>query len=122
MDLPIVGTNSPAVKGAVQLRPLAVRKVQELLVQRQRPNDHLRIGVRGGGCSGNSYFMEFAEAPDASDEVIESHGVKLLVDTKSAQLLAGTVVDFVEGLMGTGFKFINPNVRHSCACGESFSA
>jgi len=122
MDLPIVGTNSPAVKGAVQLTPLAAQKVQELLQQRERPNDHLRIGVRGGGCSGNSYFMEFAEAVEAADEVIESHGVKLLVDSKSAQLLAGTVVDFVEGLMGTGFKFINPNVRHSCACGESFSA
>jgi len=122
MDLPIVGSNSPAVKGAVQLSPLAAQKVQELLMQRERPNDHLRIGVRGGGCSGNSYFMEFAESAEATDEVIESHGVKLVVDPKSAQLLAGTVVDFVEGLMGTGFKFNNPNVRHSCACGESFSA
>ena len=122
MDLPIVGSNSPAVKGAVQLTPLAAQKVQELLLQRERPNDHLRIGVRGGGCSGNSYFMEFIESAETSDEVIESHGVKLVVDPKSAQLLAGTVVDFVEGLMGTGFKFINPNVRHSCACGESFSA
>ena len=122
MDLPIVGANSPAVKGAVQLSPFAAKKVLELLVQREKPNDHLRIGVRGGGCSGNSYFMEFAESAEPGDEVIESHGVKLLVDSKSAQLLAGTVVDFVEGLMGTGFKFINPNVRHSCACGESFSA
>jgi len=122
MDLPIVGTHSPAVKGAVQLTPLAARKVLELIAQRQKPNDHLRIGVRGGGCSGNSYFMEFADAPEAGDDVIESHGVKVLVDPKSAMLLAGTVVDFVEGLMGTGFKFNNPNVRHSCACGESFSA
>ena len=122
MDLPIVGTNSPAVKGAVQLSPLAAKKVMELLTQREKPNDHLRIGVRGGGCSGNSYFMEFAETAEPGDDVIESHGVKLLVDPKSAQLLAGTVVDFVEGLMGTGFKFINPNVRHSCSCGESFSA
>jgi iron-sulfur cluster assembly accessory protein len=122
MDLPIVGSNSPAVKGAVQLTPLAASKVQELLVQRERPNDCLRIGVRGGGCSGNSYFMEFCEAAESGDEAIDSHGVKLVVDSTSAQLLAGTVVDFVEGLMGSGFKFINPNVRHSCACGESFSA
>jgi len=122
MDLPIVGANSPAVKGAIQLSPLAARKVLELLEQRQKPNDHLRIGVRGGGCSGNSYFMEFAETAEAGDDVIESHGVKIVVDAKSAQLLAGTIVDFVEGLMGTGFKFVNPNVRHSCACGESFSA
>src|SRR2546426_1084515 len=112
----------PAVKDAVQLRPLAAQKEQRLLMQSERPDDHLRIGVRGGGCSGNSYFMQFAESAEATDEVIESHGVKLVVDPKSAQLLAGTVVDFVEGLMGTGFKFNNPNVRHSCACGESFSA
>ena len=67
-------------------------------------------------------FAESAESAETPDEVIESHGVRLLVDAKSAPLLAGTVVDFVEGLMGTGFKFNNPNVRHSCACGESFTA
>ena len=78
--------------------------------------------MRGGGCSGNSYFMEFCEAAGEGDESIESHGVKLVVDNKSAMLLVGTVIDYVEGLMGSGFKFNNPNVRHSCACGESFTA
>ena len=122
MDLPIVGANSPAVKGAVQLSPLAAQKVLELLGQRQKPNDHLRIGVRGGGCSGNSYFMEFCEAESPGDEVMEAGGVRLVIDLKSAVLLTGTEIDYVEGLMGAGFKFNNPNVRHSCACGESFSA
>ena len=122
MDLPIVGINSPAVKGPVSLTPGSSQKVQELLAQRGTPDQCLRIGVRGGGCSGNSYFMEFCEGADEGDELIESHGVKLVVDTKSAMLLAGTVVDYVEGLMGSGFKFNNPNVRHSCACGESFTA
>jgi iron-sulfur cluster assembly protein len=106
----------------ITLTPAASEKVRQLLEGRGAPASGLRIGVRGGGCSGNSYFMEFAEAADSGDQVIESHGVKLFVDTRSAMLLAGTEVDYVEGLMGTGFKFNNPNARHSCACGESFSA
>lgn len=121
MDLPIVGTTGQSVKG-VSLTPLAAEKVRELLAQRGTPDQCLRIGVRGGGCSGNSYYMEFCEAAGAGDELIDSHGVKLVVDSRSAMLLAGTSVDYVDGLMGAGFKFINPNVRHSCACGESFSA
>ena len=66
--------------------------------------------------------MEFCEAESPGDEVIESNGVRLVVDLKSMVLLGGTEIDYVEGLMGAGFKFNNPNVRHSCSCGESFSA
>jgi iron-sulfur cluster assembly accessory protein len=106
----------------ITLTPVAAQKVRDLLAARGTSEVGLRIGVRGGGCSGNSYFMEFCEAESAGDEVIETHGVKLFVDLKSAVLLGGTEVDYVEGLMGAGFKFNNPNVRHSCACGESFSA
>jgi iron-sulfur cluster assembly accessory protein len=65
--------------------------------------------------------MEFADAEAPGDETFEVHGIKLVVDSKSAMLLGGTEVDYVEGLMGSGFKFNNPNVRHGCACGESFS-
>jgi iron-sulfur cluster assembly protein len=106
----------------ITLTPTAATKVQDLLQQRGTPGIGLRLGVRGGGCSGNSYFMEFCDAESPGDEVIESNGVKLYVDLKSAVLLGGTEIDYVEGLMGAGFKFNNPNVRHSCACGESFSA
>lgn len=106
----------------VTLTAEAADKVRELLVQRGTPEQCLRIGVRGGGCSGNSYFMEFCEGVGEGDEQVESHGVKLVVDTKSLMLLAGTSVEYVNSLMGAGFKFNNPNVRHSCACGESFSA
>ncbi len=121
MDLPIIGITGKAVKG-VALSPLAAEKVHELLNERGTPEQALRIGVRGGGCSGNSYFMEFCEGASAGDEALESHGVKLVVDAKSMMLLSGTTIDYVNGLMGAGFKFNNPNVRHSCACGESFSA
>lgn len=106
----------------ITLTPTAATKVQDLLQQRGTPGIGLRLGVRGGGCSGNSYFMEFCDAEAPGDEVIESNGVKLYVDLKSAVLLGGTEIDYVEGLMGAGFKFNNPNVRHSCACGESFSS
>lgn len=106
----------------IDITPVAAGKVKELLAQRGTPEVGLRIGVRGGGCSGNSYFMEFCEAESPGDEVIEAHGVKLFVDLRSVVLLSGTEIDYVEGLMGAGFKFNNPNVKHSCACGESFSA
>ena len=120
MDLPIVNASSKTRN--IALTPLAASKVKELLEQRGTPEHGLRIGVRGGGCSGNSYFMEFCEQEGTVDEVVLSEGVKLVVDSKSLMLLQGTEIDYVSGLMGSGFKFNNPNVRHSCACGESFSA
>ncbi len=122
MDLPILGQAGTPARTSISLTPLAAEKVRELLEQRGTPALGLRLGVRGGGCSGNSYFMEFCEADTPEDDVFESHGVRLVVDRKSLMLLGGTEVDFVSGLMGSGFKFNNPNVRHSCACGESFSA
>ncbi len=120
MDLPIVGPDSPvSVNDIVHFTPLAAEKAREMLEQRSMPA--LRLGVRGGGCSGNSYVMEYCQQEGDGDLVIESHGVRLVVDRKSAQLLSGTEIDYVTGLMGSGFKFNNPNVRHACACGESFS-
>lgn len=105
----------------ITLTPVAAQKVRDLLAQRGTPANGLRLGVRGGGCSGNSYYMEFCDAESPGDEILESNGIRLYVDLKSAVLLGGTEVDYVEGLMGAGFKFNNPNVRHNCACGESFS-
>jgi iron-sulfur cluster assembly protein len=122
MNLPIMNQNPQPQTTGVSLTAVAAEKVKELLGQRSTPDHALRLGVRGGGCSGNSYFMEFCEAAGPGDEMVESHGVRLVVDTKSLVLLGGTEIDFVTGLMGSGFKFNNPNVRHNCACGESFSA
>ena len=118
-------TQDSQTKGAgltmITLTPVAAEKVKGLLAGRGTPEGALRLGVRGGGCSGNSYFMEFCDGEAADDQVVDSHGVRLVVDARSAMLLGGTEVDYVEGLMGTGFKFNNPNVKHNCACGESFS-
>jgi iron-sulfur cluster assembly accessory protein len=106
----------------ITLTPLAADKVKALLVQRGTPAIGLRIGVRGGGCSGNSYYMEFCDAESPGDDVIETNGVKLYVDLKSMVLLGGTEIDYVEGLMGAGFKFNNPNAKSTCGCGSSFTA
>ena len=82
---------------------------------------YFRIAVQGGGCSGFSYFLEFAEEAKVNDRHLDSFGVTLLVDQKSYLYLMGTEVDYVDGLEGAGFKFQNPNARRTCGCGESFS-
>ena len=80
----------------------------------------LRIGVQGGGCSGMTYFMDFDEAR-ADDKVFASGGVRVVVDPKSILHLSGAVLDFSEGLMGSGFTIKNPNAKSSCGCGSSFN-
>ncbi len=80
----------------------------------------LRLRVVGGGCSGFSYDLYFDPAQDG-DKTFDSHGVKLVVDQMSLMYLMGTEVDYIEGLHGAGFKFLNPNVKSTCGCGSSFS-
>jgi len=104
----------------ITLTEIAAKKVIELLTD--RPNQiGLRVGVRGGGCSGFTYFLEFVEEVDPRDRELESHGIKLVVDSKSYLYLMGTEVDFRDDLTGAGFKFNNPSARRTCGCGESFS-
>lgn len=105
----------------ISLTEAAAAKVRDMIAGREHPTAGLRVGVRGGGCSGFSYFLEFAEAPGKADRELESHGVKLIVDTKSFLYLTGTQVDYVDSLAGAGFKFTNPNAKRTCGCGESFS-
>lgn len=105
----------------ISLTENAATKVKELISQRPHQTDGLRVGVRGGGCSGFTYFLEFAEEQGEDDRSIDSHGVTLFVDRKSFLYLMGTEVDYVDGLGGAGFKFQNPNARRTCGCGESFS-
>ncbi|HKA92077.1 MAG TPA: iron-sulfur cluster assembly accessory protein [Haliangiales bacterium] len=94
-------------------------------IRRQRdtrgtPEAALRVGIRGGGCTGFSYLFEWADgAPRAKDNVFEKDGVKVYVDPKSLVYLDGTELDFVTTMMGYGFKFNNPNVKSTCGCGES---
>jgi iron-sulfur cluster assembly accessory protein len=99
----------------------AAEKVAEFMKQEGNSNLYLRVYVSGGGCSGLSYGMGFEEKPDDDDSVIEQNGVKVLVDTYSQRHLNGANIDYVESLMGSGFKINNPNVTKSCSCGHSFS-
>jgi iron-sulfur cluster assembly protein len=82
----------------------------------------LRVGVKGGGCSGFSYVLDLTEDAGETDEVMESHGIKVLADRKSYLYLDGTEIDFKDEVMGRGFVFKNPNATHTCGCGSSFSA
>ncbi|MBX2841337.1 MAG: iron-sulfur cluster assembly accessory protein [Flammeovirgaceae bacterium] len=84
-------------------------------------NHNLRVLVKGGGCSGLMYDLEFDAATKDGDEVFEDKGIKILVDKKSLLYLLGTTLDFSDGLNGKGFQFINPNATRTCGCGESFS-
>jgi iron-sulfur cluster assembly protein len=108
---------------AVALTETAVKQVKELK-QAQNLGDEvfLRMGVRGGGCSGMSYALEFDTEKTAHDREFEIDGIKVVIDTKSYLYLTGTTLDYVrEGLTG-GFTFVNPNAKSSCGCGTSFSA
>jgi iron-sulfur cluster assembly protein len=99
----------------------AASKVIDLIDKRPNETQGLRVGVRGGGCSGFTYFLEFAANANKGDKELDSHGVTLFIDPKSYLYLMGTEIDFVDGLGGSGFKFTNPNARRTCGCGESFS-
>lgn len=110
---------------AIELTDDAVNRVKELAMKRQTPEAFFRIGIRGGGCSGLSYFVDFAEQPDPKDKIFEfgpdGKKVKVLIDRKSYLFLNGTQVDWKSTLMKTGFEFHNPLAGRSCSCGESFS-
>lgn len=104
----------------ITLTSLAATKVQEFLQQNGRPEAGLRVRVVGGGCSGFQYQLALDEAASDGDEVFEHEGVKLYVDPRSHMYLDGTEIDYVEDIMGSGFRFNNPNSTGSCGCGESF--
>lgn len=100
----------------------AVQQVKNLL-SRDRLQDHgLRVAVSDGGCSGFSYKLSFEKERRPDDTVLEWDGLKVYVDPSSALYLKGTVIDFVSGIYGGGFKFTNPNATGTCGCGTSFSA
>jgi iron-sulfur cluster assembly accessory protein len=104
----------------VTVTTAAVSVIRNLLEQRQIPNHALRVFVSGGGCSGMQYGMAFEETAKDFDRVIEVDGVRLIVDPTSLMYLEGATIDFVDSLMGGGFRIDNPNAVSSCGCGHSF--
>ncbi len=105
----------------IEITDKGAEKVHEFLASQQADMNvaGLRVGVRGGGCSGFQYQLAFDERRE-SDLVFESHGLKLLVDGESLQFVSGSTIDYEESLQGAGFKVNNPNVVAACGCGSSF--
>ncbi len=99
----------------------AVRQLRKLLEERKTANAGLRIAVKGGGCSGLSYLLDWAEEPTEKDRVFERDGVRVFVDGKSLLYLSGSELVYEQTLMSSLFKVQNPNVKSVCGCGESFS-
>lgn len=106
----------------VKLTSNAAKKVSTLLTKQGRPSGVLRVAVVGGGCSGLQYKMDLQDAPANRDFLVESAGVRVVVDPKSALYVTGSELDYVDALQDGGFKVKNPNAATSCSCGESFSA
>ncbi len=104
----------------LSVTPSAVGVIRNLLQQRNIPNHSLRVFVSGGGCSGMQYGMAFEETPKEFDKVVSVDGVSLLVDSTSLMYLQGATIDYVDSLMGGGFRIDNPNAVSSCGCGSSF--
>ena len=100
--------------------PAAVERAKALIEGRGKPTAGIRIGVRTKGCSGLSYTLEFADKQEPMDEVVETEGLKLLIDPKASLFLIGTEMDYEEEKLKQGFVFKNPNEKGRCGCGESF--
>ncbi|MGP1627624.1 MAG: iron-sulfur cluster assembly protein IscA [Aggregatibacter segnis] len=105
---------------SITLTESAADRVKTFLEKRGK-GIGLRLGIKTSGCSGLSYMLEFVDTLNEDDQVFEQHGVKVIVDTKSLVYLDGTQLDFVKEGLNEGFKFINPNVKDECGCGESFN-
>src|ERR1700741_1854585 len=105
----------------VKLTVSAAKKVSMLLSKQGRTNGVLRVSVVGGGCSGLQYKMDLQDGPASRDILVETGGIKVVVDPKSALYVTGSELDYIDALQEGGFKVKNPNAATSCSCGESFS-
>ena len=118
MDTTNIETQVPIIS----LTDAALKEVKRLINVQGIEEGGLRLGVKGGGCSGLSYTINFDDKIGQYDQIYEIDGVKVIVDAKSAIYLQGTQLDYQKDLMGGNFKFLNPNANKTCGCGESFSA
>lgn len=119
-----VQSEATSTQAPVILSPTAAREVGTIIQQQELDPAKvcLRVGVKGGGCSGFSYILDLTETRKETDEMFEQHGVRIICDPKSLLYLAGVTIDFKDEIMGRGFVFQNPNATSTCGCGSSFSA
>jgi iron-sulfur cluster assembly protein len=115
--------DKPKLNEELTVTAKAAEEVRRIKVQNNIPDSHtLRVGVKGGGCSGLSYVLGFDSEQRKGDVVFQLHGITICVDPKSLFYLSGTELDFQDGLNGKGFVFNNPQAKRTCGCGSSFSA
>jgi len=113
----------PGVTEDINITPKAIKEIKRLIQENNIPeNFGLRIGIKGGGCSGMTYTLGFDAEAKPTDNVIDFDGIDVFIDMKSFLYLTGTELDYVDGLNGKGFTFNNPNAKRTCGCGSSFSA
>jgi iron-sulfur cluster assembly protein len=103
----------------VRLTEAAAERIKAVMAKADRPIAAVRVGVKNGGCAGMSYTMEYAEALDPRDEIVEDKGVRVLIDPKAVLFLLGTEMDYRVDKLSSGFVFNNPNQTSACGCGES---
>ena len=116
---------STEAQSEITLSPTAAREIKDIIQAQELDADkvRLRIGVKGGGCSGFTYMLDLVEEePAENDEELLSEGVKIVIDNRSLLYLSGVVIDFKDEVMGRGFVFKNPNATSTCGCGSSFTA
>jgi len=106
---------------ALTITDAAAERVKALIAKSDKPIMGLRVGVKARGCSGMSYFVEYADAPKKFEEVVEDKGVTILIDPAATMFLIGSEMDYVEDKFQSGFTFRNPNEKGRCGCGESFT-
>ena len=105
----------------IRITEMAAKRVEKLLADRGTPDAYVRLGTKTAGCSGLSYRLEYADKQEEGDELVEAHGVRVLIDPKALLYLIGTEMDYEETDIKQGFVFNNPNQKGSCGCGESFT-
>ena len=105
----------------IKVSDIAKETALRMMVEDNKPNSFIRVGVTGGGCSGLMYQLDFDDEMKDGDQEFEDNGIKVVIDKKSVLYLVGTTLDYSGGLNGKGFVFTNPNASRTCGCGESFS-
>jgi len=120
LPMPVVEGVREGNENLVKLTDAAGVKTRSLIA-REKQGDFLRIAITGGGCNGLSYKLRFANEPRRGDILVRTGGVPVVIDSKTALYLKGTVLDYSNRMVAGGFKFSNPNAKASCSCGESFS-
>ena len=113
----------PDAPTVLTLTELAAKEIKKIIAEQELDAEkvRLRVGVKGGGCSGFSYLLDLTESQKDTDEQFEQHGVKIICDPRSMLYLGGVTIDFKDEIMGRGFVFNNPNATSTCGCGSSFA-